>query len=58
MRIVAWRFSRTSGVAALLASGVGLMAWGVSAQFGPPVGAIVTGLLLLWAGARASGDLR
>lgn len=55
---MAWRFSRTSGVAALLASGVGLMAWGVSAQFGTPVGAIVTGLLLLWAGARASGDLR
>jgi putative effector of murein hydrolase LrgA (UPF0299 family) len=48
----------SSRVAALLVSGLGLVGWGLSAQFGLPVAAMVTGLLLLWAGARAAKDLR
>ena len=55
---MAWLFSRTIGVALLLLTGLGLLSAGLSVQFGWPVGAMVTGLLLLWAGARASKDLR
>lgn len=57
MTIMAWRSWRSSGVLALLLAGLGLVGWGVAAQFGLPVAAMTVGLLLLWAGARAAKDL-
>jgi hypothetical protein len=45
-------------VAALLMAGLGLVSWGAGAQFGWPVGAMVAGVLVLWAGGRAAADLR
>jgi hypothetical protein len=54
---MAWLFSRSSGALALVACGFGLVAWGVTATWGLPVGAMVAGVLLLWAGARAARAL-
>jgi hypothetical protein len=58
MRSAVSIFSATSFVWFLLVGGLGLVAWGLSAQFGVPTAAMVTGLILLWAGARASKGLR
>jgi hypothetical protein len=51
-------FLRTSGVAVLVSAGLGLLTWGVSAQFGLPSGAMLAGSMLLWAGAQAAKELR
>lgn len=53
-----WLFSRSTGVLLLLLAGLGLLSTGLALQFGWPAAAMVTGLSLLWAGARASKDLR
>jgi hypothetical protein len=57
MTLMAWLFSRTSLVSLLLLIGLALLSWGVSDRFGLWAGAVVAGILLLWAGGRAAKRL-